>query len=71
MQATLLTCKKESEKITFLQSIKLKMHYSICTGCKNFAAQSTFICNNAKYAAEYSDAVLAPQKKQEIKEKMV
>ena len=71
MQATLLACKKEAQKISVMQSLQLKMHNTICNGCKNFAAQSTFIGRNAKYSAQYSDAVLSVQKKQEIKEKML
>ena len=67
----MLSCKKEQQKISFVENMQLKMHHAICNGCKNFAAQSAFINRNAKYAAQYSDAVLSVQKKQAIKEKMI
>ena len=71
MQATLLACKKEANKISIKENLKLRLHNTICNGCKNFAAQSFFIGNNAKFASEYNDAVLSTQKKQAIKEMLV
>ena len=71
MQATLLSCKKDSRNISLLQNLQLKKHYSICSGCKLFAAQSSFISANAKYASQFSDADLSAKKIQAIKEKMI
>jgi len=71
MQASLLACKKETNKISLKENLQLKMHNTICSGCKNFAAQSSFIVRNAKFASEYNEAVLSAQKKQAIKEMMI
>ena len=70
-QATLLACKKETNKITLKETLQLKLHNTICSGCKNFAAQYSFIGQNAKNAAQYNTDVLSPKKKQAIKEMMI
>ena len=70
LQATLLTSKKEAKQTSFVENIKLAMHYSICTGCKRFGLQSKFISENAKNAADYRDEQLPQQKKIIIKELM-
>ena len=70
LQATLLTSKKEAGQTTFLENIKLNIHFSICSGCKSFAKQSQFIADNAKNAADFKNDTLSKQKKIIIKEMM-
>ena len=69
-QATLLTSRKEANQTSFVENIKLAFHQSICKGCKRFAIQSKFIADNAKNAADFSEAKLSAQKKIIIKELM-
>lgn len=69
-QATLLTSKKEAGQTTFIENIKLNIHFSICNGCKRFAKQSQFIADNAKNAADFNTETLSQQKKIIIKEMM-
>jgi hypothetical protein len=68
LQATLLTSKKEARQTSFMENIKLTIHYSICQGCKRFAEQSKFIGKNARNSAEFNEEKLSPQKKIIIKE---
>ena len=63
VQATLLTSKKEEGQTSFMENIKLVLHFSICAGCKKFAAHSKFISENAKNAEDFSDEKLSLQKK--------
>ena len=70
IQATLLTSKREAREISFVDNVKLVLHYSICTSCKRFALQSKFIGVNAQNAADFSEEKLSIQKKIIIKELM-
>ena len=70
IQATLLTSKKEERQTSFMENIKLALHFSICAGCKRFAAHSKFISENAKNAESFSDEKLPLQKKIAIKQLM-
>ena len=70
IQATLLTSKKEERQTSFMENIKLVLHFSICAGCKRFAAQSKFISENAKNAENFNDEKLSLQKKIAIKQLM-
>ena len=70
LQATFLSSKKEAGQTTFVENIKLSLHFSICTGCKMFASQSKIISKNAKNASEFSEETLSLEKKKSIKELM-
>ncbi len=70
LQATLLSSKKEAGQTSFMENIKLTLHYSICTGCKRFAKQSKFISENARNSADFNDDKLSPQRKIIIKQLM-
>lgn len=70
LQATLLTSKREEGQTSFLENIKLAIHFSICNGCKSFSKQTKFITKNAKAAARFNNEKLSPEKKIIIKELM-
>ena len=48
-EATFLTAKKEEEKLSFLQGIKLTFHASMCIYCKRFEKQSSEICKESRH----------------------
>ena len=70
-QATFLASKKEEHKTGFIENMQLKIHHSICDGCKLFAQQSGYIGDNAKRAAEFSDENLPEEKIEKIKKILV
>lgn len=51
-KATYLVSKKEEGKLTWLESIRLRSHLSICSLCRKFEEQSAFIGKMAKDAAQ-------------------
>ena len=69
-QATFLTSKKEEGQTSYMENIKLALHFSICAGCKRFAAHSKFISENAKNAEDFNDEKLSLQKKIAIEQLM-
>lgn len=66
-KATYLVSKKEENKLTWLEKIKLNGHLAICSVCRRFEQQSGFIGNNAKNTHEYFHAVLSQEAKEKIK----
>lgn len=63
-EATYLLSKKEENKLSWIEKIKLRSHLSICSLCKRFEQQTGFIILNTKHTD--SNAVLS----MEAKEKM-
>ncbi len=63
-EATYLVSKKEENKLSWIEKIKLRSHLSICSLCKRFEQQTGFIILNTKHTD--SNAVLS----MEAKEKM-
>jgi predicted anti-sigma-YlaC factor YlaD len=51
-KATYLVSKKEEGKLTWLESIRLRSHLSICSLCRKFELQTAFIGRMAKEAAQ-------------------
>lgn len=51
-KATYLVSKKEEGKLTWLESLRLRSHLSICSLCRRFEKQSAFIGRMAKEAAQ-------------------
>lgn len=68
--ATFLASKKEENKISFIESIKLKFHHKICESCRMFDEQTKFIGKNAAHLHQHTNMVLRAEKKQQIKELM-
>ncbi len=58
-------------KILFFENVKFKVHFSICNGCKRFAAQSKLVGENAKNSNRYINAALALEKKNNILKMMI
>lgn len=67
-KAGFLAGKKEEAKSSFLENLKLKLHYKICAGCRRFVEQTSRIGIKANHAHEHSDAFLTPEKKEKIKQ---
>ena len=51
-EATFLLSKKEENKLSWLEKIKLRSHLSICSLCRRFEQQTGFIILNAKHTHE-------------------
>lgn len=62
-KATWLVSKKEERKLTWLESIKLRSHLSICSLCRKFESQTAFI---ARMAKEFPQITLPTESKQRI-----
>ena len=62
-KATWLVSKKEERKLTWLESIRLRGHLSICSLCRKFESQTGFI---ARMAKEASQIAMSPESKQRI-----
>ena len=67
-KATFLASKKEENEVSFIERIKLKLHYKICASCRLFDKQTILIGKNAAHIHNHTQAVLRPEKKQQIKE---
>lgn len=67
-KATLLVSKKEENKLSWLEKIKLRGHLAICSVCRKFETQSGFIGRNAKYLHEHLHAHLSPESKEKMQE---
>ncbi len=67
-KATFLASKKEENKISFIEGIKLKFHYKICESCKRFDEQTKCIGKNAPHLHQHTNMVLRAEKKQQLKE---
>ena len=48
-EATLLMAKKEEGKLSFMESLKLSMHTSMCSLCKKFEKQTTKIAKESRH----------------------
>lgn len=56
-EATLDILKKEQAELGFLGGLKLSLHFSLCSICKEFARQSSFIntqLRNLKHEIKYT-----------------
>jgi len=60
-KATYLLSKKEENKLSWLEKIKLRGHLTICSLCRKFEQQTGFIGHNAKHTHEH--AVLSVEAK--------
>lgn len=69
-KATFLITKKEEGKLTFKESLQLKLHLGICDFCKRFNQQTKFFTGRSKQLHEHSNAALSPEKKQAIQSLM-
>jgi hypothetical protein len=66
-RASYLASKKEAGTASFLDKLKLKLHYKICSGCRRFAEQTTFIGKKAKQTHNHESAALSKEKKDNLK----
>ena len=66
-KATLLISKKEEHKLSWLEKWQLRGHLTICSLCRKFEQQSSFIGRSAKILHEYIHAPLSPEAKEKIK----
>jgi hypothetical protein len=57
---------QEEKKLGFLGKLKLKLHLGICSACRLFQIQTSFIRKQAHKAHEHSDACLSEEQKQRI-----
>lgn len=63
-KATYLISKKEENKISWLETIKLRAHLVICSMCRRFEIQTSWMGKHAHYA--HIDATLSPESKEKI-----
>lgn len=63
-EATYLISKKEENKLTWLSKIKLRGHLAICSMCRRFEQQSSFIGRMA--ARVHVHATLSPESKEKM-----
>ena len=63
-KATLLVSKKEENKLSWLEGIKLRAHLTICSICRRFEIQSKWIGHHAHHA--HIDTILSPESKQKM-----
>lgn len=52
-QATQLICKKEENRLSFIEKVKLRIHLSVCRFCCLFESQTNFIEKNACHLQEH------------------
>jgi predicted anti-sigma-YlaC factor YlaD len=64
-KATLLLSKKEENRLTWLETLRLRGHLAICSMCRKFEEQTGFIVQHAKHF--HADAVLPAQAKEKIR----
>lgn len=64
-KATLLLSKKEENRLTWLEKLRLRGHLAICSMCRKFGEQTGFIVQHAKHF--HADVVLPAQTKEKIR----
>ena len=64
-KATYLLSKKEENKLSWLEKIKLRGHLTICSLCRKFEQQTVFIARNAKHTHEH--AILSVEAKERMR----
>jgi predicted anti-sigma-YlaC factor YlaD len=67
-QATYLVSKKEENKLTWLEKIKLRGHMSICSICRYFEEQTAFIGRMTKHT--HTEAHLPENRKEQIRQSL-
>lgn len=63
-KATYLLSKKEENKLSWLEKIKLRGHLTICSMCRKFEEQPGFIIHNARHTHAHS--VLSTEAKEKM-----
>lgn len=63
-KATYLISKKEENKLTWLEKIKLQSHLTICSMCRKFELQTGFVGRMAKHT--HIHASLSSEAKERI-----
>lgn len=65
-QAVDYISKKEENKLSVLQTVKLRYHLAICSLCKIFSQQNALIIKAFKNIEAQEEFVLPEEKKEEI-----
>lgn len=63
-KATYLLSKKEENKLSWLEKIKLRGHLTICSMCRKFDEQTGFIIHHARHTHVHS--VLSAEAKEKM-----
>ena len=63
-KATYLVSKKEENKLGWIEKIQLRSHLAICSMCRKFEQQSSFIGRMAQHT--HLHATLSPEVKERI-----
>lgn len=63
-KATYLVSKKEEQKLSWLDKIRLRGHMTICSLCRKFEAQTMFIARLAKQ--DHPEVSLSPESKEKM-----
>jgi hypothetical protein len=63
-KATYLLSKKEENKLSWLEKLKLRSHLTICSICRKFEQQTGFIILNTKHV--HVDATLSIETKEKM-----
>ena len=66
-KASFLISKKEENKLSWFEKIKLQGHLTICSVCRRFEQQIGFIGKNAKNIHENFHSALSAEAKEKIK----
>lgn len=66
--ATYLVSKKEENKLSWLEKIKLRSHMTICSICRHFEAQTAFIGRMTKHT--HTEVHLPEEVKEQIRQSL-
>lgn len=67
-KATSLLSKKEENKLSWLEALKLRAHLVICSMCRRFELQTGWMGKHAHYA--HIDATLSPESKEKMQNEL-
>ena len=63
-KATYLVSKKEEQKLSWFDKIRLRGHMTICSLCRKFEAQTALIARLAKH--DHPEVTLSPESKEKM-----
>lgn len=63
-KATYLVSKKEAQKLSWLEKVRLRGHMTICSLCRRFEAQTALIGRLAKQ--DHPEVTLSPESKEKM-----
>ena len=70
-KATYLLSKKEENKLSWLEKIKLRAHLTICSLCRRFEQQTGFIILQVKQLQQADHVVLPAEAKEKMHHRLM